>query len=124
MLVRYVDDPDLYHHRVVLKGLEENKALVVTPDRETFLTELAIGETYDDSKRMHSGHLPTGLREDDTYLAKRSEHGLFVREELLELTRKAEVDAQPRPSRRITGKLDGQGVRQPVGGVWHRRPST
>ena len=22
VLVRYVDDPDLYHHRVVLKGLE------------------------------------------------------------------------------------------------------
>ena len=44
VLVHYVDDPDLYHHRVVRKGLEGNKAQVVTPDRETFVTELAIGE--------------------------------------------------------------------------------
>ena len=60
VLVHYVDDPDLYHHRVVRKGLEGNKAQVVTPDRETFVTELAIGEPYDDLKRLRNGRLPTG----------------------------------------------------------------
>ena len=45
VLVRYVDDAGLYHHRVVLKGLEGDKAVVVTPDRETFVTTLTIGET-------------------------------------------------------------------------------
>ena len=108
VLVRYVDDPDLYHHRMVLKGLEGDRAWVVTPDRETFVTELATGETYDDIKRMHTGRLPMGLTEDDTSLAKHSEQ---------ELVRKADSESQPRPARRITGKLDEQGVRQPVGGL-------
>ena len=89
---------------------------MVTPDRESFITELAVGEVYDDIKRMHNGRLPIGLTEDDTYLAKHSEQGPFVREELLELARKADADVQARPARRITGKLDEKGIRRPVGG--------
>ena len=65
---------------------------------------------------MQNGRLPMGLAEDDTYLAEHSEQGPFVRDELLELIRRADAEAQPRPARRITGKLDENGVRHPVGG--------
>ena len=59
VLVRYVDDPDPYHHRVVPNGLEGDRAYVVTPDRETFITSLAVGGP-DDAKRMRNCRLPVG----------------------------------------------------------------
>ena len=114
VLVRYVDDPDLYHHRIVLRGLEGDRAVVVTPDRETFVTSLAVGETYDDLKRMHNGRLPGGPTEEDTYLAKHSEQGVFSREELLQLVHQAEEEGVPRPRRRQLGKLGEDGLRHPA----------
>ena len=40
VLVRFVDDPALYHQRIVLRCSRKDKVHVVTPDREVQETEL------------------------------------------------------------------------------------
>ena len=111
-LVCYVDDPALYHERVVLRCYGADQVLVVTPDRETFRTELVVGETYSDIKRISSTRLPGGLSENDTYMAKHSGDGNFSREELLQMVQEAETP--PGPRRRIAGKLGADGLRHPA----------
>ena len=78
MLVCYVDDPALYHERVIVRCHGEDSILVAIPDREIFRTELVVGETYFEIKRISSTRLPGGLTENDAYMEKHSGEGTSV----------------------------------------------
>lgn len=89
MLVRFKDDPDLLHGRVVLLCRHGNLVKVLTPDRDINETVLEVGETYTEIRHMDGNKLPSGVRERDTYLAKHSDRGEFTHAELLQYTQAA-----------------------------------
>ncbi|CAE7560259.1 UPF1 [Symbiodinium sp. CCMP2592] len=116
VLVRFVDDPALYHQRIVLRCSGKDKVHIVTPDREVQETELKVGSVYSDIRRMHNGRLPTGISENETYLNKHSGDGAISRDELLKLIRDVESVSSEGPRRRVTGKLGDDGRRHPPAG--------
>ena len=116
VLVRFVDDPALYHQRIVLRCSGKDKAYVVTPGREVQETELKVGSVYSEIRRMHGGRLPTGITENETYLNKHSGDGAVSREELLKLIRDIEHTSSEAPRRRVTGKL-GEGKQKTAAGM-------
>ena len=104
----------MYHQRVILRCLEEDRVLVVTPHREIHETVLAEGSVYQEIRRVHNGRLPVGVGEDVTYLAKNSDEGPFVREEFLNLLQKAEDWRATSPRRCLTVKLGEDGKRHRI----------
>ena len=106
-LVRFRDDPDLLHWRCVLACKTGDDVLIVTPDRDIQSTVLKVGNTYTEIHRLVHGHLPRGVREDDTYLPRHSEQGEFSGEEMRVLVAAAQRQLQGEVDRRrVSGKLD------------------
>ena len=116
VLVRFVDDPALYHQRIVLRCTDKDKVHVVTPDREVQETELKVGDVYLDVRRMYGTRLPSGIAEDVTYLNKHAGGGAIARDELLGLIRGLDQGTPSTPRRRVTGKLGDDGKRHAVAG--------
>ena len=111
VLVRFKDDPALLHWRCVLACKGDDDVLVVTPDRDIQPTVLKVGPVYTEIMRMkHNGRLPTGVREDDTYLPKHSDRGDIEHEEMRRLVATAEKQLNSQNRRRVYGKigLDGK----------------
>lgn len=110
VLVRFVDDPELYHWRGILRCNYGDDCYVVTPDRDVERTVLEVGEKYSHVKRMEGGRLPARVREDDTYLPKHSDRGAFSNDEMRALVQKADRMASVEIHRkRATGRIDGAG---------------
>lgn len=85
--------------------------LIVTPDRDIQSTVLKVGNTYTEIHRLVHGHLPRGVREDDTYLPRHSEQGEFSGEEMRVLVAAAQRQLQGEVDRRrVSGKLGPDGM--------------
>ena len=109
-LVRYRDDETLLHCRLILLCLEESKCIVCTPDRDIETTVLEVGDTYSEIKRMIGGRLPSGVRDQDTYLPRHSDLGTIGPEEARSLVFRAErMQSGVVERRRVTGKVDEHG---------------
>lgn len=109
-LVRYRDDETLLHYRLILLCLEESKCIVCTPDRDIETTVLEVGDTYSEIKRMIGGRLPSGVRDQDTYLPRHSDLGTIGPEEARSLVFRAErMQSGVVERRRVTGKVDEHG---------------
>lgn len=106
-LVRFADDPQLLHWRGILHVTEGDKVVVVTPDRDIEVTELAVGSTYTEVKRYDNSRLPAGVRERDTYMPKHSYEGNIGVDEFRKLVQQGAplVDGE-RGRVRVTGKSD------------------
>lgn len=110
-LVRFKDDPELLHWRGVLRCIQENECVVVTPNRDVETSTLAVGEVYQEVKRYELGRLPRGVRDKDTYLPRHSDQGDFSSEEMRRLVLIQEDLAanQDGGRRRISGKFHREG---------------
>ena len=111
VLVRFRDDPDLLHYRLVLLCTGGDHCYVATPDRDINEVDLVEGNMFSELRRMHLGRLPRGIREGDTYLPKHSPQGDFAQEEVLQLHMVAEKRSKDGSRRvRLTGKVGPDGV--------------
>ena len=89
MLVRYADDPTLWHLRVVLSfhgyvkygaGAEAAVVTVCSPDRDVF--DLALGKPHLKAWKRLEGRVPQGISTRALYMDKHSTQGRFVAGEL------------------------------------------
>lgn len=107
VLVRFRDDRTLLHWRMVLHCVEGDRCYVTTPDREVQVTTLAIGDTYEEIRRMKEGRLPTGVRDRETYLPRHSAEGELGNDETRRLVEIAlrQTDFE-NGRRRLVGRSD------------------
>lgn len=115
MLVIYADDPDLWHHRVILKVMKDSDHVVVgTPDRDVYCDRIAIGEKFKSITLRDGINPPKAFKRRSLYLDTDSAIGRFSQRELDKLSSVAEGvsvrDDRPlpyppvQPPRRVHGK--------------------
>ncbi len=80
VLVRFRDDPELYHHRLVLKGAASGK-VVATPDREVWKSYLRVGDKHVHLLPFSGQRVPSRIRRAMAYLHRDTEVGRFTDEE-------------------------------------------
>ena len=100
-LVRFADDPDLLHWRMVLHCFGGDKVLVVTPDRDINDTTLKVGDVFTEVIRLDRERLPHRVRERETYLPRHSADGNMTIEELRQLFERAEKIAERQASHEL-----------------------
>ena len=81
VLVRFRDDPEILHHRWILKVTPNGKVWVATPDREVWKTDLQVGEKYAHLIPWSGQRMPSHIRRAQAYIDKDSELGRFTEQE-------------------------------------------
>ena len=95
-LVRFADDPELLHHRIVT-GKNEKVMFWVTPDRDI---KLAVDVDDNDSsgilelRRYNGSRLPTGVTAAEAYRDKDADTGKYSAEEIQEMVRLTALQPQ------------------------------
>ena len=82
--MRFKDDPELLHWGAVLRCIQENDCVVLTPDRDVETSTLSVGDVHQEVRRYEQGRLPRGVRDKDAYLPRprHSDRGDFSSEEM------------------------------------------
>ena len=115
VLAIYADDPDLWHHRVILKAIKDSDLVVVgTPDRDVYSDEIVIGEKFKAILVWDGVNPPKAFKRRFLYLDTDSAIGRFSQHEFERLPGVADRvslrDDRPlpyppvQPPRRVHGK--------------------
>ncbi len=73
--MRFKDDPELYHHRWILKVTPTGKVWVARPDREVWKTDLQVGDNYSHLLPFSGQRMPSHIRRAQAYIDRDSEGG-------------------------------------------------
>ena len=93
VLDRFLDDPSLIHHRLVV-GVRGSDLLLASPDRESERESSALGERFDQMISWDGERLPSKVLNRDCYVARHSDRGVFTDVEMRGLIALA-VDEYP-----------------------------
>ncbi len=90
--MRFKDDPELLHHRWILKICASGKVWAATPDREVWKTDMQIGAKYSQLLPFSGQRMPSHIRRAQAYIDRDTEFGRFTEDEFVELVAKCDPD--------------------------------
>ena len=99
VLVKYERDPELYHHRWVLRRESGRKYWVASPDRDVFLMDLSVPPLRE-MVGFTGRRCPRGISRKDCYLDVHASLGAFMEQEFQNLVSRTIT----KPERRINAK--------------------